>query len=239
VQRERGRKRLHRVVALGALVALSAIAYGVTRTPLLAVQHVRVSGGDQVRPAAIQAASGIRNGAPMLDVSTGAAARRIEQLPWVADASVQRKWPRTIVIKVAERQPAAQLADGKQWLVVDLAGRVLERRSSSSSDLATVVWQGSRVAPGSTLAVPAALLRLADALPTELREAPATVSLDGSLLVVNLPGGAVIRVGDTTALRDKLVAAVTLLETPAAHCAAVIDVQVPTAPTLTTKQGCA
>lgn len=239
VQREQGRKRRRRVVALAAVLALVGIAYGVTRTPLLAVQHVRVTGTDQVRPSAIQAASGIREGSPMLDVSPGAAVRRIERLPWVAAASVQRRWPRTIVIQVSERQPAAQLADGGQWLVVDLAGRVLERRPSSSPDLATVEWQGTRSGPGSTLAVPAGLLRLAAALPADLRATPARVALDGSVLVVDLPGGAAIRVGDATALRDKLVAAITLLQTPAAHCAAVIDVQVPTAPTLTTRQGCA
>lgn len=239
VRRDEGRRRLRRLVALAVLVAVAAVVFAVTRSPLLSVHTVKVRGANHTSPVAVRRAAGIAPGTPMFDVASGQVASRLDALPWVASASVHRRWPRTVEIHVTERRPAGRIADGSGWLVVDATGRVLERRPSPSADLVRIDWTGARAAPGATVAVPRDLLRLAGAIPAALRPAVAEVGRRGASMQIHLRSGAVVQVGDGTALRDKLVSVMTLVAGPDARCAAVIDVQVPAAPTLTTQKGCA
>jgi len=239
VRRHEGRRRLRRLTWFLVALALLVVAYGVTRTPLLAVHQIDISGNHNTSTAAIRQAAGIKAGAPMVDLSASAAASRIERLPWVASATVSRDWPRTVKVAVTERQPAARIAAGSSWLVVDLEGRVLAVDAAAPDGLAPIEWSGAAAAPGAKVSVPVDLVRLAAALPADLRPQVAAVARDAGGLELRLAQGGLVRIGEASALRDKLVAASTLLASPAAKCAAVIDVQVPNAPTLTQGGGCA
>ena len=107
VKREAGRKRLR--VLLAAIVAFVAVgtAYLIVVSPLLDVDHVRVTGVQHLDAADVAGVAGVRLGAPLLRVDTGAVAARVERMPWVASAKVSRALPGTLRITVTERVPVA------------------------------------------------------------------------------------------------------------------------------------
>src|SRR5690348_12468437 len=98
--------RRRRVLVVGiVLTALLAAAYGVSASPLLAVDHVRVRGLDHLTVADIETAGGVHPGDAMVWIDTTGAVQGIEALPYVLDASLQRDWPHTVRITVHERTP--------------------------------------------------------------------------------------------------------------------------------------
>lgn len=66
-----------------------------------------MAGQFRTDPGDIVAAGGIERGAPLATAHLDVAADRIEALPWVAEATVRRRWPGTIRYRVVERVPAA------------------------------------------------------------------------------------------------------------------------------------
>lgn len=62
----------------------------------------------------------------LLTFDVKAAQSRIEQLPWVERASIERIVPDRVVVRVAERAPFAVWRLGKRHLLIDRTGRVLQ-----------------------------------------------------------------------------------------------------------------
>jgi len=83
-----------------SLLALSAEA-GLT------VNEVMVQGRGRSSADAILAALGVQRGTPMLAISPSLAKARLEALPWIRSASVERLLPDTLYVHVTERQPLA------------------------------------------------------------------------------------------------------------------------------------
>lgn len=242
VRRIAGRRRLRRLLVLGAVVAVAVGLVALTRSPLLAVRHLRVEGATQTSSAAVVAASGIRTGTPLLDVSTGGARRSIAQLPWVASVHVTRSFPNTVVLRVTERVPAAVVSDGAGgWLEVDTSGRVLARVTAPPAGLVAVTGLHQALEPGGQLAAPAGLLALAAAVPAPLRAAVASVEMGPGGLQLQLRGGGVAHLGDTSDLTAKLVSVQAVLTSQGVDpsCVGALDVSVAAAPALTPRPGCA
>jgi cell division protein FtsQ len=173
----------------------------------------------------------------MVDLDEAAAARRVERLPWVADATVHRVWPNTVSIEVRERAPAATVpaARGGSTLV-DATGRVLGPATRRADDRPALEGVPRAGAPGTRLqdeTRPA--LEVARALTPGLRTRVAAVVLrpDGELQLRLRPEG-LVRLGDAAALTPKLVAAEAVLgEVDGRVAVAVLDVRTPETPVLT------
>jgi cell division protein FtsQ len=99
---------------------------GVTARAGLSVAQIDVSGRRMTGGGEVLTALGTGLGAPILGVSLDAARRRLEALPWVRTAAVERRLPDRIHIELQERQPLAlwQLA-GRQVLI-DTDGVVIQ-----------------------------------------------------------------------------------------------------------------
>lgn len=186
VRHDRHRRRWRTAVALLALATLGALAWVLSRSPLLAVRQVDVVGATHTGRAAVVATSGLAQGRPMLGVDGAAIGRRLLALPWVARAQVTRHWPHSVTIAVAERHPVAQLAGpGGQVAVVDQEGRVLV----TGPDLASLGVAGVESLPrvlDSPLAGPAGS-RLDTGVARALAELPA---LTAALSRPGAPGAA-------------------------------------------------
>ena len=88
VIREQGRRRLIIAgIALG-VVALVVGGWFLLHTPLFSARSVTVTGNVHETAAQVVAQAGLAGQPPLLDVNTGAAAARLEQLPWVRTATV-------------------------------------------------------------------------------------------------------------------------------------------------------
>jgi cell division protein FtsQ len=109
-----------------AVAVLLAIAYGVSRSPLLAVDTLAVKGTTHLTTEQVLDAAGVHEGDAMAWIDTGAALSGIDAMPYVRDASLQREWPDTVRITVHERVPAAWVEGAGGAALVDRSGRVLE-----------------------------------------------------------------------------------------------------------------
>ena len=78
------------------ILALGVASVLVTRSPLLDVDRIAVTGASHASPDAVRAATGIRRHSPMTDLDLGRARDGVLLLPWVKSAAVTRQWPGTV-----------------------------------------------------------------------------------------------------------------------------------------------
>lgn len=232
VARGKGRRRLRRLVAAVVVVLVGGSAYAATRSSLLDVDHVRLSGVEGDRADAVIRAAAIRRGTPLLDVDAGTVAGRVEALAWVADVSVERRWPGTVALAVTEREAVAVDATGSG---LDVTGRSLGPVAGAAG-LPTV--RDASIDPGQEL--PAELAPVLDVLaelPAGLGdevESAALVDDDVELVLVD---GIRVRFGPSERHRAKFTALDALLDQADRSSIRAIDLRVPTSPSLTRRAG--
>lgn len=238
VARDVGRRRRRRLNAvLGVLCAVVWTLVGL-RSPLLDVDRIQVSGAERTPVAAVEAALGAGRGAPMVEVDAGAAAERVEALPWVAEARVQRLWPGTVRVVVEERRAVAVVAHPGGWATVDADGRILAVEPEQPAGLVSLAGRRDG-APGAVL--DQADRRLLDAvgeLPADVRDDVASLATGAGGIVAELVAGPCLVLGDATDLEAKVRAGGAVQEDTGLD-GGRIDVRVPAAPALTRDGRCA
>ena len=242
VERDRGRRRLRKLVTGLVILAVVAGTWGITRSALLDVDHVRVVGAGHTGEQAVIVASGIHHGDALLTAPVGRAARRIATLPWVQTVRVGRSWPGTVVITVVERTAAAAVpAQGGQWLLVDAQSRQLQLVKDAGPklvriDTAPVVPKLGSELTGRT----ATVLEVAASIPDALHDqivALRSASGDTVEGTVRLRNGteASLKFGAPTQIPAKWLALLSVLDqVDPAHIAG-IDIRVPASPALTSR----
>ena len=234
VRREEGRRRLRFLVGVVVVLLLAGLGAAATRSPILDVDHIHVTGAPHTARKDVLAVGRLKYGRLMIEVDTGSSARRIETLRSVASATVTREWPSTVRVELVERTPVAAIAVAEgRWAPVDRHGRILDPvdvRPPLPHVLAIApVAPETRMSPRH--ARPA--LALAAALPPGLRDRVDALEAQDDNLELRLRGGGVVRLGPPNDLPAKLAALDALLERVDAAVVAVIDVRVPDAPVLT------
>lgn len=91
----------------------------------LAVDDVLVEGRAFTSAASILAALDVERGAPILTVDPRAARERLERLPWVGEASVERRLPALLYVRLSERRPLALWQLGGELSVIDDEGAAI------------------------------------------------------------------------------------------------------------------
>ena len=243
VQRAEGRRRLRVLLAaLGALV-LAGAGLAAIRSPLLDVDNVVVRGAEHTARSDLIAAAGTDSRPLLIEYDTAAAARRIEELPWVRSARVEREWPDTVRIDVVERQAVAALPAERGWALVDVDGRIVAVGADNRGLVSIGAPPASRRAGRS---VPSSLrpaLVAAEALAVDDRarlRAHVTAVLvagpaDSVQLGLQLATGGNVQLGGPADLEAKLSAAATVLDTVSPASIDTLDVRVPNAPVLRRK----
>lgn len=107
------------VVALGVLV-------GVIHSPLLAVEHIEILGGNRADVAQRVASAGLGPGALLLYVDAAAVEDAVLTDPWVVDVRVDRVWPDRVIVEVVEHTPLLWIEGVETWMLVARDGTVLE-----------------------------------------------------------------------------------------------------------------
>lgn len=88
----------------------------------LGVREIVVVGRRFTPAHEIVSATGLREGAPLLAFDPAAARADLERLPWIRSASVERRFPGTVRIDIAERRPVALWQDQGRFAVLDEDG---------------------------------------------------------------------------------------------------------------------
>lgn len=110
----------------------------------LRIEEFSISGRRYTRESDIVAAVGAYYGDPILAIDPLDAKRRIEGLPWVDRAEVERILPKTIAVNVVERVPLAIWQSDDLHQVIDTSGAVIADQSASDFlDLPIVSGDGA------------------------------------------------------------------------------------------------
>jgi cell division protein FtsQ len=235
VIREAGRRRLRVTLVIASTVVVLGLAYLTVQSPVLDVDHIRVSGAERLGRAAVVDASGVDKGEPMFWVDTGKVAARLEQLPWVARASVERDFPGGVDIEVTEYQPTAyvRVADDRVALIA-ATGNVIAFAAAPTPGAIEVKRQPTAppIEPpdvGSSVSPPL-VARVALELPPRLRAQVTAVTV-GDLATLTLANGAPeVRLGTLGELHTKGISALAVLDDVAGRPCEYVDVAAPLAP---------
>lgn len=159
-RRHESRRRLRAVAIVAGVVTLGIGGVALLHSSVLAVGTVQVTGVSHTSRASVRSAAQLSR--LMIDVEGSRAARRIERLPWVADARIERHWPSRVQISVVERQPVAVVSrrgagagtasgGGSNWTLVDRSARVLADVPQPPPGLVVLSGVGDPGAPGTRL----------------------------------------------------------------------------------------
>ena len=162
------RRQLFFVITVFVLTATFG-GYGLSRSALLDLDHVQVEGTERTAPDAVREASGLGLGEQLTDLDLAGARAGIAALPWVGEVHVARRWPATVVVRVVERVPVASVHTPDGIVVVDKAGRVLERVDAPPATLPKIIVIDPPAEPGAVQPKIASLISVAIQLTPELR----------------------------------------------------------------------
>ena len=235
VRRTEGRRRLRVLLVLAGFLGVALLGWAFTRSPVLDVDHIRVSGTVHTTAADVTAASGVHKGSAMLDVDGADAAARLRAVPWILSARVERHWPSTVTIAVVERVPVAAVPAKAGVGIVDRTGRVLGVAPAAPPELPLLLGLPPAGTPTSRVGGRARdLLAVAQAMPPPVSQrVAAIVATDGGQVELRLKPSGVVRLGPPDQLAEKLLATQTVLTQVDLTRLAVLDVRVPASPAIT------
>jgi cell division protein FtsQ len=242
VARRRGRRRLRWIGAALAVVVVAVAGLAVLHTPWFSARGVTVRGlHPHTSSAAILGAAGLGGHPPLVSVDPGATAARVEALPFVASAAIERQWPDHVVITVRERVPVVQMAGpGSQWSVLDRDGRTLAAGAARTPGVAVLIVHAPwgpvppAVVGGSLPSVAESGLVVARTLPPAFvaQVVSLTVAPDGTVSLA-LGSGITVWLGTPTELGAKYEDVAAIIAHASLRGATAIDVTVPASPTVT------
>ncbi len=92
----------------------------------LHLKHIFVEGRHRTSRGALSSALGLDRGAALTDIDMAALRSRLLALPWVGDATVQRRWPNALYIRLREHTAIARFEDGGRTKLISRNGAVVE-----------------------------------------------------------------------------------------------------------------
>ena len=216
VSRQRGRRRLGWLVALGVVTVLVVGGWFLLHTPWFSAGTVTVLGATHETPAQVIAAGGLASRPALIDVHAGTVAQGIERLPWVRSAAVEVAWPDKVHIVVTEQVPVAEMKTAAgQWAL--LTGP--RAPSPAGSTLGSADQVG---------------LEVAATLPVSFKAQVTSVGVQpGGWVQLAMTTPIVVNVGTASQLPSKYEDVTSILAGATLHAGDVIDVSVPDAPTVT------
>ena len=91
----------------------------------LVVDEINVEGRETTDAATIMAALAADRGTPILAVSPSRAKQQLESLPWVRSATIERRLPGTLIVRLSERHPLAVWQHDGKLDLIDKQGEVI------------------------------------------------------------------------------------------------------------------
>lgn len=135
-----------------AVLVGAGLSYGgvlLWNSSLMELRRVEIAGNAEVSKEELVSATRLKRGTHLLSISTAKVTNRVESLPWIGAARVERILPATIRISVEERSPAAMVVAINGTYLIDARGFVLDegrREVLSIVDLTSdPIDQGTRI----------------------------------------------------------------------------------------------
>ncbi len=184
------RRFWHRVLwGLLAVAVAAGVVWTVWWSPVLAVRTVEVSGVTGGEASAVRGLVQVAAGTPLVRVDSAAVVARVRSQVTVAEVSVERSWPSTLVVHVVPRTPAIIIRNPQGQLeVVDRTG---VSYATVSRAPAGVPLASASSSAAMTRAAVAAAISVVEALPADLSATVSALTVSSADLVT-------FRLGKTT-----------------------------------------
>ena len=173
----------------------------------------------------------------MFSLDLAKADEGVTSLPWVSEATVERKWPRSILITLKEREPSviAVIPNGEKFLL-DRSGVVLDQVDQNDTSL-PIIRVDEVGALGTQISGITPLLRAAEEVTSDLSAWILALAPTGGGVRAELVGGVIAELGIGTDFRDEMRSLATVLTRVQLSCIEVIDVSIHQNPVITRTQG--
>jgi cell division protein FtsQ len=233
------RHRRLRIALLSVLVALPLLAGGwllLRDSPLVSVEHVRVSGVHGPEAAAIDAAlAGAARQMSTLDMHSGALRAAVAPYRVVREVQAYPSFPHGVRIRVVEQLPVAALTIAGVRTAVAGDGVILGPGLLSSS-LPTLSAGSDASAASGVIGKPVhgsslqAALAVLGAAPTGMASHVARVFNGGEGVTVAMRNGLIVYFGDATRPHAKWISLARVLADASSAGASYVDVRLPERP---------
>ncbi len=156
----------------------------------VALERLTVEGRNRTTRAELRAALQIKKGDNLLAADPWAIKKRLEALPWIRSATVDRRYPNSMHVTLIERTPIARFRGASGTVLVDEAGALINvAPEKEHENLILIAGDGAPKAA-------AALLKLLEGEPDLSRRIVSATRFGDRRWDLAFEGGAVLRLPD-------------------------------------------
>ena len=137
-------RRITAASLLGLIIVLCICLF----TPIFGVTEVLVEGNNTLTTEEVIGASGIKNGQNIFRINTKKTAEKLEELPYVEDAQIVRKFPAKVKIVLLESKEDIIIDTPLEFVVTTIDGKVLFK-TGDVTELPIPIVKGIEVADSS------------------------------------------------------------------------------------------
>ncbi|MGH2733607.1 MAG: cell division protein FtsQ/DivIB [Actinomycetota bacterium] len=224
-------RAIRKLLVAALMAGVIGLAGALWSSPWVMLRTIEVSGNHHALTAEVVAASGLAPGARLSAVPPLRVQHRVEAVPWVRTARVERVLPSKVRINVMERVPAAMVTAAGVTYLADREGIILEEGSGPYPTIAGLPLEapneGERIGPSQFHEA----LRIVDSLAPSVRSRlRSVVAPTPNGITLELAEGLAVLYGPAELLEEKNYALVALIQSglPATS----IDVRVPSRPSV-------
>ncbi len=109
------------VIVAASVLGVKALSYQ------FGINEIQIIGNYHLEKKDVISRSKIEKGEPLLKINLGEIENRLEQNAWIKSASIKKRLPDTLLIKIEEAEPMALLNLKKRLYLMDGDGELLER----------------------------------------------------------------------------------------------------------------
>ena len=141
------------VVAVGGYVfredlgeglgVVASVASGHLADAGFGIARIEITGLSLTREADVAHALGIAEGSTSLDFDIAAARLRVEEIPSVAEATIRKVYPDSLIVSITEKQPMARWRIDGATMLIDASGAPIAPAGLANGDLPLVIGEGA------------------------------------------------------------------------------------------------
>jgi cell division protein FtsQ len=185
-------------VVVGVFVVYQSVAFVFT-TGALKVARITVDGNQRMSRGEVLSRLEGLEGTHMLTVDLESWREKLRGAPWVADATLRRVFPRTIMVVIAEREPMGIGRLNDRLMLVDPEGTIIDEFGPNYATLDLPIIDG--LAAGGPTLVDGERATLASRLIAGLQQQPELARMVSQIDVSDARDAAVLLKNDTAVLK--------------------------------------
>jgi cell division protein FtsQ len=190
--------RVSIAVVIGVFAVYRGVAFVFT-TATLKVAHVTVAGNQRMSRGEVLSRLDGLEGAHILTVNLETWRERLKGAPWVADATLRRVFPNTVMVVIAEREPMGIGRLNDRLMLVDPEGTIIDEFGPNYARLDLPIIDG--LAAGGPTLVDGDRATLASRLIAGLQQRPELAKMVSQIDVSDARDAAVLLKNDPAVLK--------------------------------------